>query len=54
MAVTAQELEVLQSIIQAVTVDVVQRERNGTAAPLGQAALFAHRSLQPFVQEPRF
>jgi len=54
VAITAQESQVLQPVIEPVTVDVMQGKRDRTTAPLDEAAIFANRLLYAFVKEPHF
>lgn len=54
MTVATQQLEVVEPVVEAIAVDVMQRKRNGKPTPFGEATPFAHAPLQALVKEPYF
>jgi len=53
MAVRTEQAQVLEPVVLAVTVDVVQRQREGLSAPLRQSAPLAVVLLEPGREETR-
>jgi len=53
VAVGAEEDEVLEAVVRAVAVDVVEREREWLASPLSQAAFLALVRLEARCHQPR-
>ena len=52
MAVRAQEFEVLETVVIAITVDVVKGEGHGLAAPVAYSTDLTTRLLEPLAQQP--
>jgi len=52
MAIPTQKLKVLQPVVRAVAVDVVQLHAQRRAHPLAQSTSLAAIGLEPFVEEP--
>jgi hypothetical protein len=52
MAVGAQQLQVLEPVVQPIAIDVMKRERQPPPQPVGEAASFTFRGLEPRCEEP--